>query len=223
MTDPAGAQPGLFRLMTWLSPAFPIGGFAWSAGLEAACHAGQLASTDDLTDWITTSLNHGPLHNDAVLLAAAYGAKDSSETEEINALALSLAGSRERYDETIALGGSFVEAAMPWRDVEAADLPNPITYPIAVGRIASENTLPLHNTLTAFLHATLTHQVQAALRLMSLGQKAGLEVTAALESPIMEKADWATQSTLDDLGSAALMMDIASMNHETQPSRIFRS
>lgn len=211
----------LIRLMTWLSPSFPVGGFAWSGGLEAACLNEAVATREDLREWISAGLNHGPLRNDAILLAATHRGDD--ELVAINDLALALAGSRERYAETTGLGDAFTAAAGPWRGNAALQLPKPVAYPVAVGQVAAENTIPLSDTLAAFLNAVVTAQIQAALRLMALGQQAGVELLAELETMVKQQSGLVADSSLDDLGFAAVNMDIASMKHETLASRIFRS
>lgn len=219
----------LLRLMTFLSPAFPTGGFAWSSGLEAACRTGLVGSADDLKNWLTDSLLCGSLHNDAILCAATY-----RQEEGANETALALAGSRERFIETTSLGEAFANAADTWHaghaghaggaeDAGSRQLPDPVALPVAVGLIACEQGFPLHETLIAYLQSGISAQVQAALRLMSLGQSAGLEVSKALEEVILNAADKALDASLDDLGSATFMNEIAAMRHETLNSRIFRS
>ncbi len=213
------------RLMTFLSPAFPTGGFAWSSGLEAACRSGLVGSADDLSDWLADSLLHGSLHNDAILCAAAY-----RQEEGTNETALALAGSKERFAETTSLGDAFAEAANTWRieDTNSANspslqIPRPVALPVVVGMIAAEHGLPLHETLIAYLQSGVSAQVQAALRLMNLGQSAGLEVSKGLETVILQSAAGAVGKSLLDLGSSTFMAEIAAMQHETLNSRIFRS
>ena len=192
------------RLMTWLSPAFPTGAFAWSGGLEAAG-----LEPDDLADWLTTSLERGPLWNDAVLCAAAQRGEDVDE------LAVALAGSRSRRDETNALGEAFASAVAPWEDVEAQ------SYPVAVGRAA--RGMDAETVLVAFLQSALVNQVQAAQRLMPLGQIRAMALLAQLEPVVAETARRAAASTTDDLGGCAFGIEMAMMRHETLSSRIFRS
>ncbi len=214
-------QRNILRLMTWMSPAFPVGGFVWSGGLEAACRGGSVMTAEDLQEWLGTSLRSGTLRNESILLAAAH--RQAEPLAEINDLALALAGSRERHAETSALGRAFVKAARPWNKEPATELPVSIAYPVAVGQLARANGVALSDTLIAFLNAAISSQVQAALRLMPLGQQAGVEIVAALEQAVLDLVASATLSTLDDLGGAAIAMDIATMKHEVLQSRLFSS
>ena len=200
---------GIQHLLTWLSPAFPIGAFAWSGGLEAA----ELKPTD-LPGWLETSLTRGPLWNDAVLLAAAHRGEPGGE-DDVDELAVALAGSRLRRDETVALGEGFAAVVGPWEAIEAR------SYPVAVGRAA--RTHDLETVLVAFLQAGIVNQVQCAQRLMPLGQRRAMGVIADLEPVVARIAAKAAGSTTDDLGGCAFGIDMAAMRHETRPSRIFRS
>ena len=102
-------------------------------------------------------------------------------------------------------------------------LPQPCPYPLAVGAIAAAQGIPLAETLLAFLTTAVHGQVSVAVRLVPLGQTAGLQVMAALEAEIAHLAAFALTATLADLGSIAYAADIAQMRHETLEPRIFRS
>ena len=204
------------RLQTWLSPAFPTGAFAFSGGLEAAAHDG-LVERDGLRPWLVDLVEHGPAWNDAVLLAEAWRAPDPAPAAK---LALALAASRGRSEETVAQGRAFRDAAAAWGPLA---LPDPCPLPVAVGAVARRHAVPLHSTLAAFLHAFASNAVQAALRLLPLGQGRATALLASLEDAIVATARRAVGSTLDDLGSATVLADIAAMRHETLPSRIFRT
>ena len=226
-------NPSLLRLMTLLSPTFPVGGFAYSAGLETACQQGLVCDQTQLADWIETSLTRGSLRNDGILLsaaAAATGPSDEVETEGpplemSNDLALSLCGSATRYKEIITIGGSFIEAAAPWIETEDLNLPDPVAYPVAVGVVTAIacKDLSTKSALAAYYQASVSQQLQAALRLMALGQQAAVALQQRFESVILECAELASRSPLDALGTSALIMDVAAMQHSTLNSRIFRS
>ena len=210
----------LQKLLSWLSPSFPVGAFAWSSGLEAMAQSERISNSESLRTWLEAGLRHGIWHNDAILLCAAFR---GNEIREVNNLALALCAGRERYDETIALGKAFRDAASQWHKPpkEIADLLP--AYPVIVGYYAKMLDLDLEMTTTAFLHSTVSNQIQAALRLTGLGQKAGLIVLREMENPIQDCARRAMETPLEEIGAFAPMMDIASMNHETLTSRIFRS
>nr|WP_222857690.1 urease accessory protein UreF [Agrobacterium deltaense] len=210
--------------MAWMSPAFPVGGFSYSGGLEKAVEDRRIGDAAALRDWLETLLRHGSLWNDAVFLAHAWrSAGDAAILSETADLARALAGSAERYRETVLLGDAFVAAAGAWPHAVLDLLPKDVPYPIAVGAVAAGHAVPLRETIAAFLHAGASQIVSAGIRLGVAGQKDGVAILAASEAIIAEMAARAMQSTLDDLGSATIIADTAAMRHETQGTRLFRS
>jgi len=214
----------LLRLMAWLSPAFPVGGFSYSGGLEKAVEDGRVPDAAGLLGWVETLLRHGSLWNDAVFLAEGWRrGSDAAALNETATLARALAGSAERYRETVLLGDAFVAAAGAWPHVVLELLPEECPYPVAVGAVAAAHGVPLKETLAAFAHAGVSQMVSAGIRLGVAGQKDGVAILAASEAVIEEMAARAAQSTLDDLGSATIIADTAAMRHEVQGTRLFRS
>ena len=217
-------------LLIWLSPAFPVGAFAYSHGLEAAVEAGDIANAATLQAWLDDLVRYGSLRTDALLAACAWRAavaRDMAGVIEINDLTLALAPSRERHLETTGQGNAFVTAVQAsWpSDLmgELAQGAEPIAYPIAVAVAAAAHGVPLPALLDAFLVAFAGNLVSAAVRLGPVGQTDGQKIIARLVPALREAAQMAASGTLDDLGSAALRSDIAAMRHETQYSRLFRS
>ena len=213
----------VLRLLTWMSPAFPVGAFAYSHGLERAIHDGLVAERTSLVDWLGDLLQCGSAWNDAVLLAQSWRETAAEGAGQAAALAEAMAVSRERLMETALQGGAFLVAATAWPKPQLSPAAPEMPYPVAVGLTARAHELPLEATLIAYLHGFAANLVQAAMRLIPLGQADGVAVVAALEPTILEVAQRASQSTLDQLGSATIMADIMAMRHETQYSRIFRS
>ncbi|MBX4938783.1 urease accessory protein UreF [Rhizobium binae] len=214
----------LLRLTAWLSPAFPVGSFAYSGGLERAVSDGFVCDAASLAAWIGTLIEHGSAWNDAVLLAESHRQQaDPARLAEIAALAEALAGSRERHQETMLLGDAFLAAAQAWPDDVFERLPSKAAYPIAVGAVAGAHGIGLEKVIAVFLHAYASQAVSAGIRLGVAGQRDGVAVLAGLEEQIAATARQAAGSTLDDLGSAAIQADIASLRHETQATRLFRS
>lgn len=211
-TDPA------LILHQWLSPAFPVGAFAWSHGLEWEVHAARVHDADSFADWLDTVLAHGSGRNDAILLAAAYRAEGRA-LEEIAALAAALAPSAERREETLSQGRAFAATASALHDIA---LPR-AAYPVVVGRAARLMDLPLSLTLRLFLQAFAANLTSAAIRLVPLGQTEGQRVLA-LASPAIERlAREAEPGDAEGIGGAVPMIDLASMRHESQGTRLFRS
>ena len=105
--------------------------------------------------------------------------------------------------------------------LEALD--GPVPYPVAVGALARAHGVPEHDATTALLHAFSANLVGAAVRLVPLGQTAGLRTLAALAPLIAEVESGTRRATLDDLGTACIRSDLAAMRHETQYTRLFRT
>jgi urease accessory protein len=208
----------LLRLMTWLSPAFPVGAFGYSHGLEAAIREGWVGDAEALEAWIAGLVEHGGGWSDAVLLKAAWAAPDPAARAEVAELARALAPSLERRRETLAQGEAFLAAAAAWGQ---PPLCGAIAYPVAIGAVAAANGLPVEPVLVAWLHAFSANLVSVAVRAIPIGQIAGIGVIARLEPVILGAARRAAASDLDDLGSAAILSDIAAMRHETLDGRLF--
>ncbi|SCB27501.1 urease accessory protein UreF [Rhizobium multihospitium] len=214
----------LLRLMAWLSPAFPVGSFAYSGGLERAVHDGLVRDSTGLSDWIAALIEHGSAWNDAVLLVEAHRAgADGSRLAAVAELAEALAGSKERHNETMLLGDAFLSAATAWPHAIFSALPVRMAYPVAVGAIAGAHRISAEKAAAAFLHALASQMVSAGIRLGVSGQKDGVAILARLEDLFAAVARRAAQSSLDDLGAATVQADIASLRHETQGTRLFRS
>ena len=220
MSDTASLQ----RLLTWLSPAFPIGSFAWSQGLETAIVDGRVKTGSQLKDWICGALTHGGLRTDTIILAHAHrGASDAALLQELADLALALTAPNERQMETTLTGEAFGIAARAWPSDVYTRLPQPCPYPVAVGAIASAHRIGLSETLIGYLTASAHAQVSVAVRLVPLGQTAGLQVMAGLEATVAALAAAAATASLDDIGGIAYAAEIAQMRHETIGTRVFRS
>ncbi|MBD3844503.1 urease accessory protein UreF [Bosea sp. SSUT16] len=218
-------------LMVWLSPSFPVGAFAYSHGLEWAFEAGDLHDAETLRDWLDALVRHGSLHNDLILFAAAFHAaqeKDTGALREVAELALALANSAERRLETVTQGNAFAAAVKASWPCEAIDRlgetwDGDVAYPVAVAVASAGHALPLPACLEAYGLAFVANLVSASVRLGIVGQTDGQRVTAGLVPALHEAAAGAERATLDDLGGCVLRSDIASLRHETQYSRLFRS
>jgi len=233
--DAPGAA-ALYRLMTWLSPAFPVGAFSYSSGIEWAVEAGDIADAASLSDWLAVMLAEGSGFCDGVFLAHAHraaalrdqGALRNVALRHIAELSAAFVPSRERQLETTAQGRAFIDIARSaWNcdglDAMIADCAGAIVYPVAVGLVSSAHAIPLAPTMHAFLHAVASNWISAGARLVPLGQTDSQRVLARLESVVAATARRALNASLDDLGSATFRADLASLRHETQYTRLFRS
>lgn len=206
----------ILTLNQWLSPAFPVGAFAFSHGVETAVTSGLINSAESLEAWLIDLLELGSLRSDAVLLSLAYSADDLPAVQE---MAVAFQVSSERLEEAQQIGASFCRTV---RDVWGFDLPD-LSYPVAVGRAAVLKGLPLEETAALYAHAFLANIVSAAIRLVPLGQTEGQAVLARLQEKCSALGKEAADFRQDDLSNAAFLSDVQAMRHEIETPRIFQS
>jgi urease accessory protein len=235
--DGATAAPGattasaLYRLMAWLSPAYPVGAFSYSSGIEWAVETGDIKDAETLKRWLAVAIAEGGGFCDAVFFVHAHRAVsdgDAVKLREVAELAAAFAPSRERHLETTAQGRAFIEAtraAWPCAALDrlAAVWDGAIAYPVAVGVAAAGHGVAAEPALGAYLHAVVANLISAGVRLIPLGQTDGQRLLAAFESVVEATASRALATPLDQVGGAAFRADLASMHHETQYTRLFRS
>jgi urease accessory protein len=217
--------------MIWLSPAFPVGAFAYSHGFEWAHEAGDVTNAASLDGWLSDILAYGAARNDAILFAESYRAAEAGDAEKLAGtaeLALALANTAERRLETATQGDSFMAAAEKAWPCAAHDRlrgawPGPFAYPVAVGVTAAGHGMALGESLQAFVLSFVQNLVSAAVRLGVVGQTDGQRVISALLPAVQELAAFAETAGFDDLGGCAFRSDLASLRHETQYTRLFRS
>ncbi len=228
-TEPTALQDcDLFRLMAWTSPAYPVGGFSYSHGIEMAVEEGRLKKQAELVAYIASVLRQGAGRVDAVLFAQAHGAEDDATLDEIAELAAAWRGTAETALEAMQQGGSFASVtARCWPDARyaafAARHRGRLSHAVAFGAAAGMAGIPARAALFAFLQGFCANLVSAGVRLIPLGQTDGQIATAALLPVITECANAAMVATLDELGTASPLLDMLSMRHETQYTRLFRS
>jgi urease accessory protein len=223
--------PALYKLMAWLSPAYPVGAFSYSSGIEWAVEAGDIRDAETLQAWLAVVLTDGGGFCDAVFFAHAHCAivdGDDAALAAVAELAAAFAPSRERHLETTAQGRAFADttrAAWPCAALDrlAAAWTGPLAYPIAVAVASAGHGIPLPQALGAYLHAVAANLISAGVRLIPLGQTAGQRVLAGLAPIVASTCDRAIETPLDEVGSATIRADIAGMRHETQYTRLFRS
>ena len=232
---------GRALLQIWLSPAFPVGGFAYSHGLEKAVENGWIVGRAGLEAWLGDLVEVGSPRNDLILLAVAWRTTTDRADDALHACAetgLALQPSAERHLEATQQGQSFlaqIEAAWPvtgagagadaaaardWRTIVGDIAP---TYPVAVGFAAARHGIALGDTLLAYAIAFVGALTSAAIRLGVVGQTDAQRVTAALLARLRAAVAVAEAAALDDLGGAAWRSDLASLQHEAQYTRLFRS
>jgi urease accessory protein len=228
----ATIDPGaLYRLLAWLSPAYPVGGFSYSHGLEAAVEDGSVRNRAGLVDYVSAVLRAGAGRVDGALLAAAWRAADAGDDaalDDVAALAAAWRGTAETALESLQQGTAFAGVTQAaWPDARfaafAARHPRRFAASVAFGAAAGCHGVPLRPALAGWLGAFAANLVSAGVRLVPLGQTDGQIATAALHPVVEAAAEAALGAGLDRLGTAAPMLDLLSVRHETQYTRLFRS
>jgi urease accessory protein len=230
--DAQGLEGGaLYRLMAWLSPAYPVGAFSYSSGIEWAVETGDIRDADGLRSWLAVIISQGGGFCDGVFFVHAHHSvtgNDAAALRTVAELAAAFAPSKERHLETTAQGEAFLaatRAAWPCAalDMLAESWSGPVAYPVAVGVTAAGHGISLDASLQAYQHAVAANLISAGVRLIPLGQNDGQRVLAALEPVVAAAAQRALGASLDEIGSAALRADLATLRHEAQYTRLFRS
>ena len=216
-------EPHLLALLTWLSPAFPTGAYAYSHGLEWAVDTRDVRDEATSTQWIGDVIAQGAGRADAILLRHAYRTRDAQALLAIADLAAATQPAAERRAETLAQGTAFALAAKVWGAPLLAALPGPVAYPVALGALAAAHGVPEDAAALGLLHGFAANLISAVVRLVPLGQTAGLRILAGLASVMTATARDTATASLDDLGGACFRSDIAAMRHETQYTRLFRT
>jgi len=206
-------------LTQWLSPAYPVGAFTYSHGLEAAIADGWITSAETLYAFLQDLLDHGAGRSDATFIAAAYRAPSQADLRSIDATARAFASTYERHVETSDQGAAFskVTAAL-W-----PGLGEDLAYPVALGAAAAREDIPLVLASSLYLQAFVSNLASAAQRLMPLGQTKAQALVKDL-APLCEAvAEDTLEGDLDSLSTQTFLSEITAMRHETQSPRIFRT
>ncbi len=203
------------RAVQYLSPAFPIGSFAYSQGLEMAISARSVTDSQSLQDWISAQLRHGSAYMDAIFIAHAR----SGNCDDLADLAYGFAASKERDLELREMGRAFGAQISGLTGVEFPNLP----LPVAIGLATRGLDLPTADILALFLQGFAAQMVSVGVRFIPLGQSAGQAILAALAPQILAIAAHAAHAELDEMSSATIGADMASMAHETLEVRIYRT
>ena len=206
----------LITVMQWLSPAFPIGGFAYSHGLEWAINKGHVSNRKELKKWISDLLEYGSLKNDAILIKLVL---QGSDPKEINELALALCSASERLSETQLQGGAFCKIMREVWSVEMDEL----TLPIALALAAKNENIDQNLVVPAYLHSFCSNLISVAMRLIPIGQTDGQKTLRELSPLISDSVRAVAKSNKDDLGSACFLSDVSAMQHEYLQPRVFKT
>ncbi len=203
-------------VMQWMSPAFPIGAFAYSHGLEWAIDKGHVSNGEKLQKWITDLLEYGSLRTDAIFISLILRGHD---VRKMNELSMALCPAGERLLETKLQGSAFAKVI---EDVWQQDI-GELSLPIAVALASKNQSIEQDLILPAYLYAFCSNLISAAIRLIPIGQTEGQRIMLELYQTISDLVQTASESEIDDLNSACFFSDVSAMEHEYLQPRIFKT
>jgi urease accessory protein len=229
-------ESALYRLLAWSSPGYPTGAFSYSHGLEWAVESGAVGDLQGLLDYVTAVVSRGGGWVDAVLFAHAWRAVSNTadaqaHLDTLAQLAAAFRGSAETALESRQQGAAFLDVtrkAWPHPTLDAfaqrtASDGTPVSHCLAVAVACAAHGIALTPALHSYVHAVAANLVSAGARLIPLGQTQAQIAIARLSPTITAIIERALATSLDDLGTAAPAVELCSLRHETQYTRLFRS
>ena len=217
------------RLLQLVSPALPVGGFAFSHGLEYAVHAGWVKDGASLRAWIDGVMRNSVAVIDVPLLLralAAAQARDADGLARWNAEILAWRETAELHSADTAMGNALAKLlrSLPeYAYTEALLTARETSWVTAFAVAAAALGITPHAAVLAYLWNFLENQVTSALKLMAFGQTEGQRVLHDLATAIPALVEQARALHGDQIGVGAPAVALASAWHETQYSRLFRS
>lgn len=220
-------EASLYRLLAWTSPSYPTGAFSYSHGLEWAVEEGSVQNVAQLIDYVSAVIERGGGWVDAVLFARIHERADDADA--LIELAGAFRGSAETALESRQQGEAFLRvtrAAWPHPALERLAerfAGRPLAHCAVAAIACAAHGIELKPALAAYLHAVAANLVSAGVRLVPLGQTDGQIAIARLEMLIEVVGRRALATPVDELGTCAPLLELCSLKHETQYTRLFRS
>ena len=224
----------LLRLQTWLSPAFPTGSYSYSHGIECAVEAGHIHDRESLVDWLEADLRYGSGRNEAIFFSEAWRCAvedDRMKLFRVAELAAAFRGTSEFALESsqqataslTTLRQAWPDPVLDWLSQILRERHVQPALAVVLGLRSAMEGIPAELALPAFMQSYIANLVTSAVRLIPLGQTDGQLAIGELEKAVLAVSAQANEATIEDLGSAAFMVDLTSAAHETQYTRLFRS
>jgi urease accessory protein len=219
----------LLRLLQLASPLLPVGGYSYSEGLESLVSQGIITDRSTFAAWIDRELHVGAIRIETAVMDRAYLAGIALDEQRLQYWNHWLSAARETEElreQSWQMGGSLIKLAIELTPeirglISSVELP--CNYAIAFGITAQYWRIDREVTIAAYLHSWVTNLIGAGVKLIPLGQTAGQQLLWQLQAEIDRLS--LTIPTLDDkdLYACSWGLALASMQHETLYSRLFRS
>lgn len=221
----------LLTLLQLTSPALPVGAYSYSEGLESLIEGGWITTAGQLDRWLRESLATGSIAVEAAILRRAHRAWMAQDLNQLAYWNNWLSANRETMElqhQNWQMGRSLLKLLQDlydradWAEIQTAvgaECNLAIAFAIAAGLGSiDENTAVL-----GYLHSWASNLVSAGVKLIPLGQTAGQRLVLNLSESIVATCDRSATIPDDRLFSCSWGLSLASMAHETQYSRLFRS
>jgi urease accessory protein len=216
------------RLWQLISPALPVGAYAYSGGLEYAVECSWVSDENTAREWITGQLQHNLSTLDIPVLARLYQAWQQDSLENVESWNRFLLASRESFElrsEDQNLGAALAQLLPDLGIAQAThwQAPREASFATLFALGAASWQIPLEQIAQGYLWAWAENQIAAAVKLIPLGQTAGQRILMHLAEQIPPAVDHGLQLDDNYIGAISPAVAIASAKHETQYSRLFRS
>ena len=228
-TDPTLDSRALLRLLQLASPSLPVGAYSYSEGLECAVEKGLIPGSAALRQWLEDALTHGATRVEAAVLVRAYDGwrgQDAAAVERWNAWLTAARESEETRTQNLEMGRALLKLLAELKPpIAFADqlLSKPCNFVIAFATAAAHWRIPRAAAMTGYLQTWVANLISAGVKLVPLGQTAGQQLLWELQAVIEKAARAAATLKDDELYVANWGQALASMQHEVQYSRLFRS
>ena len=217
---------GLLRLLQLSSVSLPVGGYAFSQGMEYAIDKGWVTKQAQVADWTQLQLLQSLARVDlpALRLAmTAWAQRDEARIVELNDLILACRETKELRLNDTAMGEALA------RLLRNLDIETPFTrledisFVVLFAIAATHWQVEFESAALGFSWSWLENQIAAATKLVPLGQTQAQLLLGELQPTLSEAIALSKTIDEDDIGAGLPAVAIASCLHETQYSRLFRS
>ncbi len=219
----------LLNLLQLTNSALPVGAYSYSEGLEQLVSWGTIKDKPSLKHWLERELNSGAIRVETAVMLRAYQAAKLGNLERLsywNAWASAARETEELRQQSWQMGRALTRLLqqlepqlMPMMKACGSDC----NYAIAFAIIASHWQITDKTAVLGYLHSWATNLIGAGVKLIPLGQTAAQQLLLDLHISIVESAENILALEDDDLSSCSWGLALASMAHETQYTRLFRS
>ena len=211
------------------SPALPVGAYGYSEGLEMLVENGTITNIENLQDWLKSELIYGSIRLDAAIMVRGFYAIQSGDRSALKRWNLWLSAARDTEELRAAswqMGRSLMQL-LGKLEPDILPVVNAVGYPgnyaIAFAIACAHWDINIQAALLAYLHSWANNLITAGIKIIPLGQTAGQELLLGLQPLLITTVGEILTMADDDLGCCNWGLSLASMQHETQYTRLFRS